>query len=154
MKINNLNKRLLAGLMGGIILSTPLALTSCSSYSYVTEDDGSIHLDKDKIYEYGDVKQLEIVVLEINGKENIYLGVSIYYNWCYEDVFTGKRIYDDQGDEVIDGVKLISHESIEKYLISYNMLKEEYSVEDLEILFKRIKNDYYIDNKDKTLVKK
>ena len=158
MKINNINKRLIAGLMGGIMLSTPLVLTSCSNFSYITEEDGNVHLDKDKLYSYNDVSQLEIIVLRIKDKEVTYLGkakydgrVTLYY--C-TDVFTDKIIYDDKGINKIEGLELISHEPIEKYLISYNMLKDKYSKTDLELLFKRIKQDYYTDTKNKSLVKK
>lgn len=153
MKIKNINKRLIAGLLGGVILTTPLSLSSCSSsFIYRTAEDGNVHLDNNKKIEYDLVKSLEIVVLEVNGKEIIYLGQKDS-NLNYSDVFTGKTIYDNLGVDRISGVKLISNETIEKYLISYGMLKDGYSKKDLESLFKRIKNDYYSE-KNKELVKK
>lgn len=153
MKIKNINKRLIAGLLGGVILTTPITFSSCSSFSYKTEEDGNVHLDSDKTFDYDNVKELEIVVLEVHGQESIYLGEAPFYNLIYSDVFTGKTIYDDQGDKKTSGVKLISNETIERYLISYNMLKDRYSKEDLELLFKKIKNDYYKEN-NKELIKK
>ena len=52
-----------------------------------------------------------------------------------------------------EGVYVLSCEGIDQYLISYNMLKEEYSVDDLERLLEKIKNDVYSDKNNKKLVK-
>lgn len=154
MKIKNINKRLIAGLLGGVILTTPLSFSSCSPrFNYQTEKNGNIHLNNYEMFPYEIVYKLEIVVLEVHGKESIYLGEDKFSNLIYSDVFTGITIYDDQSDKKTSGVKLISHEIIEKYLISYGMLKDGYSKKDLESLFKRIKNDYYSE-KSKELVKK
>ena len=61
MKFNNINKRLIAGMLGGVMLTTPLTLAGCNSYEYVTEEDGNIYLDSDKMYPYNDVKDLRVI---------------------------------------------------------------------------------------------
>ena len=159
MKINNINKRLLAGVLGGIILTTPLTLTACNSYEYVTEEDGSIKLDPNRMYSYNDVKDLRVINVKTKINEKLYLVYSESYFFTgipvgYYDTFTGKEIIHNNSDGVVttEGVELLSEESIEQYLISYNMLKESYSVEDLEVLFEKIKQDVYSDN-NKELVK-
>jgi len=159
MNFNNINKRLIAGMLGGIMLATPLTLTGCNSYEYVTEEDGNIYLDSDKMYSYNDVKDLRVINVKTKINENLYLVYIDRYFFAdipmdYHDVFTGKEIIRNNSDGVVttEGVELLSDEKIEQYLISYNMLKESYSVDDLEVLFEKIKQDVYSDN-NKKLVK-
>ena len=161
MNFNNINKRLISGMLGGIMLATPLTFTACSSspYEYVTEEDGNIYLDSDKMFSYNDVKDLHVINVKTKINENLYLVYIDKYFFAsipmdYHDVFTGKEIIRNNSDGVVttEGVELLSDEKIEQYLISYNMLKESYSVDDLEVLFEKIKQDVYSDN-NKKLVK-
>ena len=159
MKINNINKRLIAGMLGGVMLTTPLTLTGCNSYKYVTEDDGNIYLDSDKMYPYNDVKDLRVINVKTIINEKLYLVyIDRYYitgiPYNYYDVFTGRAIIHNRDNGIVttEGVELLSEEKIEQYLISYNMLKDSYSAEDLEYLLSKIKQDVYSDN-NKKLVK-
>lgn len=158
MKFNNINKRLVAGMLGGIMLATPLTLTSCKSFEYVTSEDGSIMLNSDKKYSYKDVKMLQVINAKTKINEKIYLVYIDSYRtgipMNYYDVFTGKKIIHNDSNGVFtpEGVELLSAEKIEQYLISYDMLKESYSVEDLEYLLEKIKQDMYNDN-NKELIK-
>ena len=159
MKIKNINKRLIAGMLGGVMLTTPLTLTGCNSYEYVTEEDGNIYLDSDKMFSYNDVKDLHVINVKTKINENLYLVYIDKYFFAgipmdYHDVFTGKEIIRNNSNGVVttEGVELLSDEKIEQYLISYNMLKESYSVDDLEELFEKIKQDVYSDN-NKELIK-
>ena len=159
MKINNRNKRLIAGMLGGVMLTTPLTLTGCNSYKYVTEDDGNIYLDSDKMYPYNDVKDLRVINVKTIINEKLYLVyIDRYYitgiPYNYYDVFTGRAIIHNRDNGIVttEGVELLSEEKIEQYLISYNMLKDSYSAEDLEYLLSKIKQDVYSDN-NKKLVK-
>ena len=159
MKFNNINKRLIAGMLGGVMFTTPLTLAGCNSYEYVTEEDGNIYLDSDKMYPYNDVKDLRVINVKTIINENLYL---VYIDESfftgipmdYHDVFTGKEIIRNNSNGVVttEGVELLSEERIEQYLISYNMLKDSYSAEDLEYLFSKIKQDVYSDN-NKELIK-
>ena len=160
MKINNINKRLLVGVLGGIILTTPLTLTACNSYEYVTEEDGSIKLDPNRMYSYNDVKDLRIINVKTKINENLYLAYSESYFFTgipmgYYDTFTGKEIIhnNSNGEVITKGVELLSEEDINQYLISYDMLKDSYSVEDLKVLLEKIKQDTYSDTNNKELVK-
>lgn len=159
MKVNNINKRLIAGMLGGVMLATPLTLTGCGSYEYVTDTDGSVKLDSDKMYPYNDVKDLRLINVKTKINENLYLVYSNKYFFTgipmdYHDVFTGKEIIHNNSNGVVttEGVELLSEESVEQYLISYDMLKESYSVEDLKDLLEKIKQDVYSDN-NKELIK-
>lgn len=159
MKVNNINKRLIAGMLGGVMLTTPLTLTGCNSYEYVTEEDGNIYLDSDKMFSYNDVKDLHVINVKTKINENLYLVYIDKYFFAgipmdYHDVFAGKEIIRNNSNGVVttEGVELLSDEKIEQYLISYNMLKESYSVDDLEELFEKIKQDVYSDN-NKELIK-
>lgn len=159
MKFNNINKRLISGMLGGVMLTTPLTLTGCNSYEYVTEEDGNIYLDSDKMFSYNDVKDLHVINVKTKINENLYLVYIDKYFFAgipvdYHDVFTGKEIIRNNSNGVVttEGVELLSDEKIEQYLISYNMLKESYSVDDLEELFEKIKQDAYSDN-NKELIK-
>ena len=159
MKVNNINKRLIAGMLGGIMLATPLTLTGCNSYEYVTEENGNIYLDSDKMYPYNDVKDLRVINVKTIINEKLYLVyIDRYYltgiPYNYYDVFTGREIIHNRDNGIVttEGVELLSEESVEQYLISYNMLKESYSVEDLEYLLEKIKQDVYSDN-NKELIK-
>lgn len=160
MKTNNINKKIIAGVLGGIMLSTPLALTGCNSYEYVTDNDGSVKLNPDKMYSYNDVKKLYVIKIKTKIIENLYITYTDNYVLSgvpmnYYDVFTGKEIIHNNSNGIVttEGVELLSEEEIEQYLISYNMLKDSYSVEDLEGLLERIKQDVYSDTNDKILVK-
>ena len=160
MKRKNINKRILVGMMSGIMLTTPFVLTSCTyGYEYVTDRDGSVKLNPDKLYPYSDVKSLYVIKIKTKINERIYLAYFDSYlsNGMprnYYDVFTGKGIlYKNRYYEIItEGVELLSEERIEQYLISYNMLKDSYCVEDLKVLLEKIKQDVYSDN-NKELVK-
>ena len=159
MKFNNINKRLIAGMLGGVMLTTPLTLAGCNSYEYVTEEDGNIYLDSDKMYPYNDVKDLRVINVKTIINENLYLVYIDEYFFTdipmdYHDVFTGKEIIHNNSNGVVttEGVELLSEEKIEQYLISYDMLKESYSAEDLEYLLSKIKQDVYSDN-NKELIK-
>ena len=159
MKFNNINKRLIAGMLGGVMLTTPLTLAGCNSYEYVTEEDGNIYLDSDKMYSYNDVKDLHVINVKTKINENLYLVYIDKYFFTgihmdYHDVFTGKEIIQEDSSGVVttEGVELLSEERIEQYLISYNMLKDSYCVEDLKVLLEKIKQDVYSDN-NKELVK-
>ena len=106
MKINNINKRLLAGVLGGIILTTPLTLTACNSYEYVTEEDGSIKLDPNRMYSYNDVKDLRIINVKTKINENLYLAYSesYFFNGIPIDfyyTFTVKEIIINNSNVVI-----------------------------------------------------
>lgn len=160
MKINNINKRLIAGMLGGVMLTTPLTLTGCNSYKYVTEEDGNIYLDSDKMYSYNAVKDLHVINVKTKIKENLYLVYIDRYFFAdipmdYHDVFTGKEIIHNNSNGVVttEGVELLSEEKIEQYLISYDMLKESYSVEDLKYLLEKIEQDVYSEKNNKELIK-
>ena len=162
MRIKSINKRLMAGMLGGVMLTTPLTFTACSSspYEYVTDTDGSVKLNSDKKYSHNDVKDLRIINVKTKINENIYLVYVDSYFFTgipmgYYDVFTGRAIIHNNlnGDVTTEGVELLSAESVEQYLISYDMLKENYSVEDLEFLLEKIKQDVYSDTFNKELVK-
>ena len=158
MKFNNINKRVIAAMLGGVMLTTPLTLTGCNSYKYVTEEDGNIYLDSDKMYSYNDVKDLHVINVKTKINENLYLVYIDKYFFAdipmdYHDVFTGKEIIHNNSNGVVtEGIEMLSEERIEQYLISYNMLKESYSVEDLKLLLDKIKQDVYSDN-NKELIK-
>lgn len=151
MDIKNINKKIMAGVLGGIILTTSLTLSACDSYPYVTEDDGSVKLNPDKMYSYNIVKNLKVISVKTKVS-HVYLVNSFsrkYYDYGFDDVFTGKTIWSSYSNDV----ELVSAEIVEQYLIGYNLLKDKYSVEDLEGLLARIKQDSYSDINNKTLVK-
>lgn len=156
MKYNNINKRLVAGMLGGIMLATPLTLTACGPYEYVTDTDDSVKLNSDITYSYNVVRELQVVNIKTKINEDVYFvyNKSVFKDFDeYCDVFTGKIIFQYEKDCIkTEGVDVLSCEGIDQYLISYNMLKESYSVEDLEYLLEKIKQDIYNDN-NKELVK-
>jgi len=63
------------------------------------------------------------------------------------DIFTGKNIIEG------DNTKIINVQQIEDYLVAYDMIKAEYSKEDIETLLEKINEDYQ-SIKERTLVKK
>ena len=151
MDIKNINKKIMAGVLGGIILTTSLTLSACDSYPYVTEDDGSVKLNPDKMYSYNIVKNLKVISVKTKVS-HVYLVNSFsreYYDYGFDDVFTGKTIWSSYSNDV----ELVSAENVEQYLIGYNLLKDKYSVEDLEGLLEKIKSDIYGDRNNKALVK-
>ena len=157
MKFNNINKRLISGMLGGIMLATPLTLTACGPYEYVTDTDDSVKLNSDITYSYNVVRELQVVNIKTKINEDVYFvyNKSVFKDFDeYCDVFTGKIIFQYEKDCIkTEGVDVLSCEGIDQYLISYNMLKEEYSVDDLERLLEKIKNDVYSDKNNKKLVK-
>ena len=146
MKIKNINKKLLAGILGFTILTTPLGLTACGHELNETKN------------RYEDVNDYVVITLETKNGKTIWLTEEIFDIWKgnkYYNVLNGEEIFIIIGDKSqIEGVELVSKEKLQQYLIGYDCVQNSYTKEEIEDLFERIKTDFYTEEKAKELVKK
>ena len=149
MNIKNINKKLLAGILGTVILTTPLGLTACGSE--LKENNNS----------YETINNYYILTLETGNGKTIWLTDEISYygpagkTYKYSDVFTGEKIFVDvNGKSGTSGVVLISRDNFQQYLIAYDCVQKNYTKEEIEELFDKVKEDFYNNEKGKELVKK
>ena len=154
-KFNNINKKLIAGALALTFVTT--GLTGCSDVSIseisytVNEQDGSKSIDGAVGYET--LKYCSFYRV-YNNKTNVkYYTIALQdaYNGSYMvkyyDIFTGQYLnYSDYAFKSID--------TVENYLINLDMVKEEYTVEELkELLNKFIETEINSQEKSKQLVK-
>ena len=147
MKTKNINKKLLAGLISAVMITTPLGLTAC-------ELPHELHYDNNS-YDY--VSTLKVVEIETLNSKSIWLTSNNNYGYKkdYFDSFSGQQIFSTEEDSVVtSGVKLIREENFNEYLITYNRVQKSYSKDELEEIVNQIKQDVYSNEKDKELVKK
>lgn len=150
MKIKNINKKILAGILGVTMLTTPLGLTACGHELNETKNS------------YEDVNDYFVITLDTkNGKtiwlteEEQFFGPGLSNGCNYHNVFNGEKIFYTEDDKSqIEGVELISKENFQQYLIGYDCVQNSYTKEEIEDLFQRIKTDFYVDEKEKELIKR
>lgn len=150
MKIKNINKKVLAGLLGFTILTTPLGLTACGHELNETKNS------------YEDVNDYVVITLDTKNGKTIWLTKeddfldNYYVKRCnYFDVFNGENILKTKEDKSqIEGVEIINKENFQQYLIAYDCIQNSYTKEEIEELFERIKTDFYTEEKGKELVKR
>lgn len=164
MKIKNINKKLLAGLLGTVMLTTPLGLTACGSnytnnhikstqdeVSKSTQDEVS---NSTKEYRYGFyiVKELKIITIKSVKGNKVMLVEKVErhrngFHYCYFDVFSGVEFKASE-------VRVFKEEDLIDYLIAYDYLQTSYSLQELKYFFEKIKPEICIDEKSNELIKK
>lgn len=150
MKVNNINRKLLAGLLGTVMLTTPLGLSACNHELVEIKN------------KYEDVNKYVVLTLDTrNGKtmwlakEEDYTNSHLNQIEKYYNVFNGENIITIEGKKSqIDGVELVSKDNFHQYLIGYDCVQKYYTKEEIENLFEKIKADFYAEEKGKELVKK
>ena len=144
MQIKNINKKILAGLLGITILTTPLGFTACKANHKIDEQNNR----------YDIVKNYEVITLETDSNQTVWLtkkvverlGNVIYYD--YYDVFTGKIIYDEETRK--RGIELKDEKYLQQYLINNDYVQSNYTEEELKTFLKKIEQNI---NKEKKNVK-
>ena len=160
MKIKNINKKLLAGILGAVMLTTPIGLTACGT---VIRDNGT-SATQDQVskgeyrYSFDKVKELKIITVESVGQEkkmlvskldgyrSQFLSPSEHF-YFYSDFFSGVEFKENE-------VKILKEESLEEYLFAYDYLQKSYSKKELKDFFEKIKSEIYINEKGNVKVKK
>lgn len=151
MKINNISKKALAGAMAFVLITT--GLSGCSDVSiedisYVqTEQDNAPSIEGTVSYET--LKYCAFYKVYNNKTEERYYTIALQdaYNGSYMvkyyDIFTGHQLdYSDYAFKSID--------TVENYLVDLDMVKEEYTKEELNNLLNIFLNNQ---EKNKQLVK-
>lgn len=147
MKLKNINKKILAGLLGTVMLTTPLGLTACDIKYSIDEKNNS----------YNKVSDFQIITLESKKDTNIWLVNSItnVTGTHYYDAFSDSYILTVKNNgSNVEGVTLINSENFKQYLIAYDCVQKNYTKEEIEELFNKVKEDFYNNEKGKELVKK
>ena len=149
MKIKNINRKSLAGLLGAVILTTPLGLTAC----------GMELNEEHNLYET--INDYYVLTLETGNGKTIWLTDMTSYLgpkgqiYSYYDVFTGEKIFSDvNGTSGTTGVELLDRDNFQQYLVGYDYIKKDYTKAEIAVLFDKIKEDFYKDEKSNELVKK
>jgi hypothetical protein len=180
MKIKNINKKLLAGLLGTVMLTTPLGLTACGSnytnnhikstqdevskstqdeVSKSTQDEVSKSTQDEvsnstKEYRYGFyiVKELKIITIKsVKGNKVMLVEkVERHRNGFHYCYFDVFSGVEFKASEV----RVFKEEDLIDYLIAYDYLQTSYSLQELKYFFEKIKPEICIDEKSNELVKK
>ena len=93
MNINNINKRLVAGLMGTLILITPITLVGCEDDTVIVEDEATYDEVKNN-YTYDEIKDLKIITVKTDDKNTMWLTSLTGYDEFYKDVCRGYHYVD------------------------------------------------------------
>ena len=135
-------KKLLVYLMS--VLMGSISLTSCNnenSFEYVQQEDGTI--DVSGLESYDDFKCIKLIHLtnEIAELDEYHLvfeceiwkryGPNEIY---YKSVETGKEVYEQSNDDFKNFKMEIVIDHIVDYLYKYDMVKDNYSIEDVKSL--------------------
>ena len=137
MENNKIKSRLLSYIVG---LGMTISLSGCGDFSYSTNSNGDIVVEGTIEYE-SLLNGYKIIEVELFGKKDLYFAEKDYERRqtiidIYVDVFTDKKICDE------DSTNIISVHNLHDYLLAYEEVKDEYSIDDIERLFGKIKQDY------------
>ena len=143
MENNKIKSRLLSYIVG---LGMTISLSGCGDFSYSTNSNGDIVVEGTIEYE-SLLNGYKIIEVELFGKKDLYFAEKDYEHKetiidIYVDVFTNKKICDE------DSTNIVSVHNLHDYLLAYEEVKDEYSIDDIERLFGKIKQDYK-EEKDK-----
>lgn len=110
-----------------------------NDFKRIVQEDGSVSLDGQGNYDI--VRKYRVVeVATVLGENKIFLaqeGFMTDSKQEYYDVFSEKRICSDDLE-----TKIINDVCLEDYLIALGILKENYTIEDLETVYKTIQENY------------
>ena len=108
---------------------------------------------------YDEIKDLKIITVKTDDKNTTWLTTLTGYDEFYKDVcrgyhyvdfFTGVEIVNTyNGISILDTIEFVSEEDIRHYLISYDLVKNNYTKSELKELFDKIKEDNYKEIKEK-----
>ena len=135
-------KKFLVYLMS-VVMGT-VSLTGCNnenSFEYVKQEDGTI--DVDGLEDYDDFKCIKLIHLTNEIAEldeyhlvyeceiwNRYVPSTIYY----KSIETGKKVYEQTNDDFKNFKMEIVIDHMVDYLYKYDMVKDNYSIEDVKSL--------------------
>ena len=154
MKNLRINKRLAASLVSFTMITTSLVGCTNNNYEYETPENGTIECTGEIGYHV--LKEYLVVELTVFDKKELYIvkyKASFYDNsLSYFDITNNKKIFDAGNEHENQNKSLESLGRVEDYLLYYDMVKDSYSVEDVEGLLAKIKEDKEL-GKNKTLTK-
>lgn len=144
-KVNNINKKLIAGTLALTLLTIPLCGCSGMELKYKENSRGEmvcvgnvkyIYLQNYKVLVLGkdDEQFFYIVRLESTGDYGSNEACEEYY-----DVFGGDLVY---STDIETEYKMITVIELNDYLVSYDMIRKEYSEQELKDLLENIKKDF------------
>ena len=138
-----------------------ISLAGCgyNNFSYVIDASEGEFVAEGKIA-YELLKNYKLIELKLlNGENKLYIvskqsvteGVYLNstYGAYYKDIFTREAVYDSRNEN--QHLELINEYELVDYLLTYDEVKGNYSIEDIERLYNKILEDYEFE-KDKTLV--
>ena len=145
-KLKSINTKILAGTLVFTLFSAPLVGCNGSELKYEKDSSGNAvcvqnikyyYLKEYKVLVLGKGEELFFYIVKSNSVEDqdnqeSYVG--------YYDVFGGNLISSDHEE---NGFKIVTLYELNAYLISYNLIKEQYSEHDLKKLLEGIENDFY-----------
>ena len=144
--------------LAALLLSSGMLFGGCSFDKVVSEEDKSI-VQTDSNIHNNFLEKCSVVEVQNNStnETNIYIvykkaskDLPITIKECI-DIFTGEVLYTT--DNIISGeYRQIKETPLFDYMITLNLVKENYSKEDIENIYNKIKEVYEFET-DKELVK-
>ena len=151
-EIQNINKRLLSGVLSLTLMTVPLFGCNGTELKYEKNSQGEMVCVSNIKHSY--IEKYKVVVFGINNNQLFYItkvvdGKNDHYYEEYYNIFGGELIYSSNKES---SLKIIKEEELINYLVLYDKVQQEYSEEDLKEILEQIKVDYKKET-DKRLVK-
>ena len=144
-KINNINKKLLVGTIAFTLLTIPLSSCSGTKLEYEMNDKGQMVCIENIKYRY--LQKYKVLVLGEGENQYFYIVRLEHKNSRITNEF-GNKYYDIFGDNLVyndnieSSFKMITVLDLNNYLVSYNLIQEEYSEQDIKGILEIIESDY------------
>ena len=156
-KINNVNKKLLAGGLALIMIGAPL--TGCTEeniFEYTVNEQGQYEVSG--VISYSNLDDYYFLVIENSGYNTIeyYIASKEMYTsltgnyFVYKNIFNNQRVLKTNVDD--DTRKMKFCEKVANYLYATNDIKANYTKEEVEQILEGMKENYLNEN-NKQLVK-
>lgn len=142
MKIGNINRKLMAG-----ILAIALTTTGCTmSHGIPTEttDRGEVVYST---VEFNDIRNWKVIILDVDGENEFYIAkkATSYSGSVRATVY--RNVFDNQVLKMIlrpsiAKSNIISEVDLLSYLVIYDKIQSEYTEEELKEILEQIKADF------------
>ena len=173
--IKNVSSTILSTALAITLITT--SMTGCTKdFRYVsTKENGEQVVQAIGTMDFKTAESLKVIEIKIHNDHMLFLARKTKNDirlkeyegvekrrYQYWDVFDDFKIIELKGeagqdvaeiDYEVEEVDFLKEESLKKYLDEYGYKQKEYSVNELESIFEKIKDNYQYTN-DKTLVKK
>lgn len=127
----------------GLGLATGLMLTGCEdNFNYTENENGEIVAEGN--ISYSILSKCDLVeIRKLDNTNDIY--ICSCSNYIYYTNIENNKYFICKNNDLNEQLEFVRSTSMIDYLITYDEVKESYSVEDIDRILEKIKNDYEFD---------